>query len=241
MNRYLKILGLAIGAMLALGALSAASAAAQLGEITTDGAGQEVTLTGEEINPELNTFHAFGSTVQCDSEYTGHGYTTKAETTHQETTEEAEHSVLVPEGANTVTITPHYTNCDDGSGEGPRQVDMNGCDFVFHIGATTPAGAENTYGVTADVECHGTNTITITGGACTVTVPEQTGLTGAHLANTPASGGTPDDVHLVGTFTNITATACHFLHTTEATLVTDLTIKADDELGEPTGVTISHE
>lgn len=210
MIRNLKVLAIAMAAVFAFGAMSAASASAQTGHIT--GPSERFTLEGVEDPEGLNTLTAFDSEVQCpDTVYTGHKAYETPEGNHVDLTD----------GDTEVTITPHYNTgagCNDG-GEGTRTVDMRDCDYTFTDFTTTPEENQNgTYGFTADIECDETNGILITGGACTVRVPPQNDITGLHATN--EEGGV---VRIHGSATGITASACGgFLHTSQAVLHQDV-------------------
>jgi hypothetical protein len=245
MIRNLKMLGLAMTAVLAMSAVAASSASAsdpakEQGFLTTDG--ETVTLDAEEIGvPGENALTAFGGKVECPgSTYVGHKL---AETPHQP----------IPNKATTVTVKPAYVNCisNNGESEFPTTVQMNGCDYVFHIGSTTPATNKvGTYGVTADLICPAGASVQVEaflGGShgfrvCNDTIPAQSGLTGPHLTNTPGVGITPDDVHLKGTFHSIEASQsglCEEEETNEAELDVNITIKGTNAAGEFTAITIT--
>lgn len=220
MTRNLKVLGLALVAAFAMSAVVASAASAQIGKITSDG---PVTLKGTETGGVgANSFTAFGATVECPgSTYTGHKVITTPHT-------------LIPSGSTEATITPKYVNCVTGGN--PATIDMNGCDYVFRDATTVSAG---TWGVTVDIVCPVGQVIKITGGACTVEVPAQTGKTGFHLSNTPANASTKDDIDLTLTISTLTAHTCLGLKTNSAVQHIDVTIKGFNSLGEETGVTIS--
>lgn len=241
MIRNLKALGLALVAMLALGAVMASAASAQNGEATSD---EEVpfTLTGEETGTLLqNSFTSALGNITCDgSTYTGHKYN---ETPHK----------YIPPGANTVTVTPHYaTKCFTHIpvlGTRPTTVTLNGCDFVLHIGATTGEG--DTYGVTADLICPPGKKVEVhvykatstehldVDSVCTITIAEQKGLSGPHLTDT-----TNGHVDLAGTFINVvyhhTGSLCGEKENQIASLDIDVTLDAHDEEGNTIGVGIDH-
>lgn len=219
MTRNLKALGLAAMATLALGAVFASGASAQVGVLTAD---EDFTLTGIDTGPaSANSFTSFGSELRCETVYTGHEYD---QTPHE----------FIQSGSSTVTLTTHTANCRN-SEETPLEVRMNGCDDILHIGVTT--GGEHTYAAKLDIDCPEGKAIEIVGGPCTITIRAQTGLEGAHLTHTtePAS-----DIDLEGTFGGVHAEACGFLTTNEAELHRDITFEAHDTFEQPIGVTISH-
>jgi len=261
MIRNLKALGLALVAMMAFGAVMASGASAQNGQLTpveliqteTEGgethihAGKTLeepfTLTGEEVGAASeNRLTAFGSRVQCPgSTYTGHKY----EVTPHE---------LIPYGAETVTITPHYVNCTATALGFPATVTMNGCDYGLHLEGTT--GGETTYGVLATLECpNGGPQVHIyklgtehkeENLKCTLTIdPNEEGYKGLH-----ATDETNGHVRLNGTVGGIKVTqhegpAGGCLPggtTTEAgALDMNVTVDADNEFEETIGIGISHE
>jgi len=150
MTRNLKALGLALFAAFALCAVVASAASAQNGRLTSTG---PVTLIGTETGgAEANQLSAFGFKTSCHLEaisaaekatvsphkkttYTGHKYNV---TPH----------VAIPSGAETITITPHYVGCTTSGF--PTTVNMNGCDYVFHL---TPTSGVDKYAVDATVDC----------------------------------------------------------------------------------------
>jgi hypothetical protein len=146
---------------------------------------------------------------------------------------------------------------------------MNGCDYAYRIGMTTPAGnKEGTYGVTTSITCPKDKSIVMhmykagsvnhpAGDAiCTITIGEKAGAThtgatvnqglaGAHLTHTV---GVADDIDLTGVFSGIHeehfGTLCGATEAEEATsnatqLVIDLTIKGHNAEGGNTPVTIT--
>ncbi len=72
--------------------------------------------------------------------------------------------------ATTATLTPTYSGCKTAGFS--STIDLNGCDYLFHIGAATTG--------TVDVVCPSGNEITITvnplAPKCTIHIPSQTGL-----------------------------------------------------------------
>jgi hypothetical protein len=245
----LKALGLALVAVFALTAVAASAASAQQGKLTSDG---PVTLKGTENPGTVNATTMFGFTIKCpESTYTGHAYNVTPHT-------------LIPNGATTFTITPHYkqtlgphANCRATPGNFPVTIHMNGCDFVVHLGVTTTE--PNTYGVTYDIVCpvgqEITKTIWTTDALhtanaapfCVIHIPPQVGLAGGHIKDT--TNGTLD---LNGTVEGITATRTnntgpadtHTLLCPESTTHTakfdiNITVKGTNGVGEPTAIGIS--
>jgi hypothetical protein len=211
-----KLRSVALGTLCAL-VLGVAEAPTALGQAAMGTSPEPVTLVGGAKEGGLNAFTAFGSEIKCPGTViTGH----KANSTpHQ----------LIPSGATQATITPHFQGCS--SGGTPRTVKMNGCDGIVRNGVTT-GGVAGTYGGEADIVCPIGSQIEITGGACTVKFPPQTGLTGLHLTNKGTS------FTLAGTSTGLTA-SCSFLHTTSAVAHLTGGGEAINAEGEPVEATIS--
>jgi hypothetical protein len=129
---------------------------------------------------------------------------------------------------------------------------MTGCDYVLHVGTTTPAGnKEGTYGVTADIVCPPEKHIDVviysdypthSSVVCKLTVTAQTGLSGPHVTNTAGK----EDFDINGVFTNIHVHReglCLLDGKGKTTLAgkfsIDATVKAHNELGVAEGVTIT--
>ena len=267
MIRNLKALGLALVAVLALGAVYASAASAQQGKVTSDG---PFTLTGEETGaPGSNQLEAFGAAVRCpESEYTGHVVTTHAQTTAAGQTHEQAGigNNLIPNNSSTATITPHYKqvtaggapNCSAVGLGWSATVDMNGCDYVVHLGNTV---SEHTYNVTFDVVCPTGNEITVTfwkteakhtSGTqphCIMHVPPQNGLAGGHATDTSTGDG---HIELTDTVEGITVKRTGTGHDSSilclgsseennAKFKLDVTVAAHDAEGEPTDISLSHD
>jgi hypothetical protein len=246
MIRNLKVLGLALVAMLALTAVAASVASAQQGKLTSDGS---FTLKGEETGVEANFLEAFGLKVQCPgSTYTGHklGSTTE----------------LITSGSTTGTLTPQYKqanhNCNVTPGNFKATIDMNGCDYVAHLGVTT-GGVAGTYGVTFDVVCPNEQTsITVTvwttsaletsepnNPMCKLHVrgaPFNQGLKGAHATDSGAG-----DITLTGTVEGINvqktktthSLLCPTAESNTGKFGLDVTVKGLNGAGGATNISIS--
>ncbi len=218
MTRILKTLGLAVMATLALSAVTAATASAQ-----TEGmikANENVTLTGSEITEAgaPNAFTAYGGTIECTDHYTGHNTLTTAQT------QAGSKHQLLTSGEKSVTVTPHYTNCN-------LPVDRKGCDYDFYDFTTVSAG---TYSFKTDIVCPtGVAGIQI-GTICPTTVPPQKGLTGAHATN--EAGG---HIRIKGVIKGITANNTCLGHTKTAELHTNVTIIGLNSIGKQIEVSIS--
>lgn len=119
MIRNIKVMGLALMAVLALSAVATASA--QAGKLTSTG---PVTLTGTLTGAaSANAFVGFGGETTCSkASYTGHKYNV---TPH----------VFIPSGESSFTVTPNYGTCSykNGMTSFIATVDMNGCDYALHL------------------------------------------------------------------------------------------------------------
>lgn len=249
MIRYLKVLGLALLAILAFNAIAASGASAQQGKLTSDG---PVTLKATETGEGANFWTVFNLKTICPgTTYTGHKVLS-----HAETTEGKKHE-LIPPGATTWTVTPHYKqdnhNCKVMNF--PATIHMNGCDFVFHIGITT-GGIGDTYGLTMDIVCPPGKEITKTlwtttedhtnnpnNPFCVIHIPPQLGLAGPHVTDT-----TNGHLDLTGAFQGIKATRtaspthpllCPAGSTEAGKFEVDLTVSGSNSLGAPTPVSLS--
>jgi hypothetical protein len=256
MIRNLKVLGLALVAVFAMAAVTAAAASAQNALLTSDG---PVTLTGEETGKEVNRLTAFEAFVECPvSTYTGHLVTTEAQTAGKEHKSAGIGKNLIPVPATTATITPHYKEPCKGSVGTVATVDMNGCDYVIHSGPTTgvqpPEGA--TYEAIFDIICPPTKTITVTiwltaaahtnkeAPKCIIHVGPQTNLKGGHLTDTKLTDG---HIELTGEVLGIAATQTRNsilcpagTETKTAKFDLDVTVKGHNSLGAATGISLSH-
>jgi hypothetical protein len=245
MIRNLKVLGIALAAVFAMSAVAAAVASAQQGTLTSTG---PVTLDATELGANANRLEAFGAFVECEgSTYVAHKFNV---TPHG----------FIPSGSTTATLTPKYKetkgtepNCVGSLGT-RATIDMNGCDYVIHLGETT-GGVNGTYGVTFDVVCPTGKEITVTvwlsenahtteptGAKCTLHVPPQTGLKGAHATDT-GSG----DITLTGPVTGITVKQTRHsilcpagTHEAAAKFQLNVTVTGTNEAGGATSISLSH-
>lgn len=230
MTRNLKILALALVALFVF-AVAASSASAQ-GKLTSDGS---VTLTGATTGVEgANAWTFFGTRTECGNiVYTGHKHNTAP-------------LALISSGESSITVTPHYSECDYFP-EGaviPETVDMNGCDFVFHLEGTTGGG--DTYAVETTIVCPEGKHIQVTVftssshafKSCTVTTTENpAGYAGLHATDT-----TNGHVDISGTVTGITSDRsglCGSAMETSGQLHFDLTVSGVDSSGKATGIGLS--
>jgi len=217
MIRNLKILGVALAAAFALSAVAASAALAveEQAFLTSDG---PVTLTGTETGGGANNrLTAFGTFTECPgTTYTGHKYNV---TPHE----------FLEAHSTTVTITPNYVNCVSSALKLKTTVDMNGCDYVFHLGKTT--SPSDVAPITATVVCPAGKHIevTIPGIACTITITENAaGYAGLSVTDTTQGAG-KNDVDITGTINTIEADSnagCPVPNATTktASLIQDVTV-----------------
>jgi hypothetical protein len=234
MIRNLKIMGLALVAVLAMSAMTASAASAQ-GKLTSDG---PVTLRGKHTAGTTNALTAFGASTVCNSAtYTGHKVVT---TPHG----------FIASGATETTITPHYGSCTAFGL--PATVDMNGCDYEFTIEGTDVSAA-NTYDVRASVICSGGQHIVVTvfssasnhisgNSFCKTTITEnKAGYTGLHA--TDLKNG---HLRISGTVEGIEAHKtgggffCPEETTKNAKLDQNIEVEGRNEAGATTAISLSH-
>lgn len=265
--RNLKALGLALVAVLALGGVYASAASAQQGKLPSDG---PFTLTGVETGAESNNqLEAFGVAVRCPgSEYTGHVVTTHAQTTAAGKSHEkaGTGSNLIPIDSSTATITPHYKettplgppNCSAPVLGWSATVDLNGCDYVIHIGNTV---SEHTYNMTFDIVCPIGNEITVTlwkteakhtsgtKPTCIMHIPPQNGLAGGHATDTNTRDGHIEltdtvegvTVKKVGTNHDPSILCIGTSHESDSKIKLDVTVAAHDVDGDPQPINLTHD
>jgi hypothetical protein len=257
MIRNLKALGLALMAAFALSAMTASGASAQnQGWLTTDGT--DVTLTGTETGGAgANAWTMFGGTMECPgSVYTGHKVLTVKET------EEGKKHERVPNKSTTFTTTPHYKQTNDKgepncvvAGTGLTvTIDMNGCDYVIHIGTKIMAGE---YNFTLDIVCptgkeiattmfHSINPKHEGTPYCTMHIPPQNGLAGGKAKNTTSGHigliGTVEGIEMIRTKHGSGTLLCPTNSTFKsAKWDTDVTLSGDNAEGKATEISVSDE
>lgn len=172
MKRSLKALGLALVAALAFSAMAASGAQAESpGKFTrTDGKELATVITGhqEGLVNEFKVTEGEQSTTCEVATYEG---------------------TLTPPAAS-VTVTPHYDNCDAGGLT--ANIHLNGCHYDFHAG-TYIAKSDTSHG-SVDVVCPPEEHIQITAGPCITEVPAQEGLEPVTFTNEdPVKKETPND------------------------------------------------
>ena len=150
MIRNLKVLALAVGAVLALTAMMASAASAA--EYTASA--YPATATGANTKGS-EVFTTEGGKVECNSHFvTG----------------------SITEPTSTITVTPTYTSCE-AFGFLEATVNMEGCDYVFHVSGTGP------FTNTVDVVCPTGKSIKIVASSCRVEIKGQEKLGSVAVSN----------------------------------------------------------
>jgi hypothetical protein len=240
MTRNLKVLGVALAAVFALGAVAASAASAQVGTLTSTG---PVTLTGTENAGQLNAFTTFGLELECPgSTYTFHKLN---ETPHK----------FIPNDSSTATITPHYKQpCVAKPGNFPATIDMNGCDYAITLGTTTATA--NQYNTTFHIVCQGTNQITLTLFTNATKHAENKPFCRHHIGTQTPTGTMPTakdnlngTIQINGTVKGITEQKtnggedpllCAAAQTNAAEMHINITASGKNEIGSATSVSLSH-
>ncbi len=164
----LKIMGLALVAVLAMSAV-AASGAQAAGKLTS--ATSPVTLEGSTGIGSGEKFDAFGASVECEtSKY---------------------HTPLTATPAERLTVEPQYGPLCTATGNLRATVTLNGCDFeIYNAIVFTPGH----YHVTTDIVCPAGKEIEIhiygslalhneKKALCTLKIPPQVGLEGLDVTD----------------------------------------------------------
>ncbi|HWM63046.1 MAG TPA: hypothetical protein VNP96_03555 [Solirubrobacterales bacterium] len=213
MIHFSKTFGLALGVMLAIAATAAPIALAQEGEFTANQ--YPATVTGEQMGTDVITTTA-GSWSCPHTTYHGE----------------------VNEPTSSLTVVPSYTGCQ-AFGFFKFTIDLNGCDLIFKIDETE---ASDKYFGTTDIACPVNAEIVVTSAACVLRFPAQTGLGTMTYTNTTDS----EDVEInISISSELKYTVDHGCATAAAGSYADgsyagtATVTADDEEGNPTGVSIS--
>ena len=149
-------------ALVAMFALSAVSASAAFAAPLFHAEKEPVTFKGSSSD---NVFTTSAGTVECGTSSFEGTNATKTSTT--------------------ATLAPTYSNCK-AFGFVSATVEPHGCTYTFHLveGSSPPTA-------TVDVNCTGTNEITISSTGCVTHVPPQTGLKHVVFSN-EGSGATRD-------------------------------------------------
>jgi hypothetical protein len=157
MIRNLKVLGLAIGAVLAL---SAVMASAAMAVPTFTASSYPATATGSNTKGS-EVFTTEGGKVECNSHFQG----------------------SLSAASTTLTVAPTYTGCE-AFGFLEANVNTEGCTYVFHATELVSAGVYRSH---VDVVCPAGKSIKIIAGTCRAEIKAQTGLTSAKTTNLASS------------------------------------------------------
>lgn len=155
MARNLKVLGLSLLAVFAMGAVgaSAASANPQFHLEMED-----TTLTGAQITANVLTTDL--GEMKCE--------TVKYDGTQG------------PFTSTTLTLTPTFEKCKIGGVN--TTVTMNGCGYLFHLGAN-----EENFEATMDIECPAGEKLVVHTPECSITINPQAGLAKTTFTNEGAA------------------------------------------------------
>ena len=208
MTRNLKALGLALIAMLAISAVASSAAQAAPGELHSEVAAGKTSAILTGVNVGIHQMTVKGFTLKC--EYAN------VEGTVAKTTTDA-------------TVTPEYDICFYGGLK--AEVKMNGCKYTLTGAADFTANLDIT-------GCTSGKSIEVIDPICTITIPEQKGLSHVVFANKP---GPPKHIEASSTVTGVTYIGDGMLcgqaggHHADGTLTGSTTIKAyeDEGLHEP--------
>jgi hypothetical protein len=195
MIRNLKVLGLALGVVFALGAVMASGASAT----DTLTVPQNADITAEATNEQILNITS-GATVKCQ----------KATFS----------SSNIANGASKATVSVKYfgnvkeptgATCDSVFGQ--VTVDMNGC--TYDITGNTTKEDEGKKDAVVWVSCPGTEKIKITApGGCTISIGSQTPTEGGVVYTTETETSGKKDIKIHSTVTGITydaSFACLFV------------------------------
>jgi len=162
MIRNLKVLGLAIAAVMAMSAMMA-SAASAVPQFTASA--YPATVTGSNTKGS-EVFTTEGGKVECDSHFVSHS---------------------LAAASSTLTVTPTYTNCEAFGLN--ATVNTEGCTYVFHATEKVSTGVYNNH---VDVVCPTGKSIKIVagGGLCRAEIKGQNGLTTVKTTNVAGGGVT---------------------------------------------------
>src|SRR5258706_6421841 len=151
--RYLRILGLSVGAIFAIGAVTASTALA-VPQFHTEM--EDTTLTGSQGQNLANILTFDLGEMKCK--------VVKFDGTEQQ------------EVTTRLTLKPTYEECKL-AGENAK-VTPNGCGYLFHLGENTETFAAN-----MDIECPDAKKIEVDLAECTITIPPQTALNSVKFTN----------------------------------------------------------
>ncbi|HVQ58625.1 MAG TPA: hypothetical protein VMS60_06920 [Solirubrobacterales bacterium] len=199
MTRNLKAIGMALAAVLALGAFAASTALAEGTPEYFHAEKQNVVVTGAEENTQVLSIPTGSGplTVECEH-ISVEG--TQSGKEHAAGNFESEFSTVRPTYYNG-TLAQHKegataAKCNSFLGKNTVRVDTEACHYKLY--STTDANGH----AKSDVICAEGQSIKITGPAgCTITIKPQTGLTGVHYTNKEA--GSSRDITVESTVKNI--------------------------------------
>lgn len=177
MIRNLKVLGLAITAVLALSAVGASMASADA--FKSEAA--PVTLTGTTDPGTTETFKTTAGSVTCHGSYVG---TVNATST------------------TTLSVTPSYSGCT-ALGFPGSQVHVNGCSFLFHITPTAGVKTGTVDIVCPEGQSIKVTALSVGTLKCTIDVPAQTGLATVTYSNAGAASGSTREVTVSAVINNL--------------------------------------
>jgi hypothetical protein len=160
--RNLKILGMALSAVLAM-SVFAAAAQADVFHTSTTGATSKTTLSAVQVTKHV--FKTTGGSISCKTASFG--------------------GVQEGQTSTTATLHPVYNECTAFGRAATVDVGSS-CNYVFHLtGTSTEPTTDLTCAGTEDI------TVTVPSLPCNVTIKPQTGLTKSTLTN-GMSGGKKD-------------------------------------------------
>lgn len=233
MIRNLRTLGLALIAVLAMGAMVASAAQAEEtgifeweeGTTLLTGTAEPVANGGTQIFTILG-----GLTVQCDQVHADVNVTTT----------ESPSSTLTTTGLTYNDSSKGEDKCRGPLGTSPK-IEMNGCQYLFHAGETV---SEHETQGDVTIECPVGKQIVINGAGCVVTVPGGQTVGPVDYQTITGTGGAKDDVTIKPTVTGITYSTSGFLcgsHSdeTDGTYTGTVTVVGKDASGNPTNVEVT--
>jgi len=190
MIRNLKVLGLAIAAVMAMSAMMA-SAASAVPQFTASA--YPATVTGSNTKGN-EVFTTEGGKVECDSHFVSHS---------------------LEAASSTLTVTPTYSNCEAFGLN--ATVNTEGCTYVFH--ATEAVKINEVYNNHVDVVCPAGKSIKIVagGGLCRAEIKSQNGLTTVQTTNSGGSVTVVPNVSSVKYTVTTDSFGCPFSGTGEKT------------------------
>jgi hypothetical protein len=170
MKSYLKALGLALVAALAISALAAGAAQAENATFTAEK--YPAVAKGEQEGPEDHSVEVGRNYFEITPDENHEGERFECDT--------AQYQATLTDASHKLTVTPHYDSCTLGGTT--ANIALNGCHFEFETHGTEVEG--DTPG-TAALRCPAEESITISGplGICVSHVGEQEELEGITFTN----------------------------------------------------------